>query len=172
MLAIAGGDSRIEISTLTDDHNALQTAKVNELPNMDKLGVVEVVDRPRLQQVLSTCWVCKQRLDGSYKVRLLGRGFEQTVSSDTDFYGGKPQLTTVRALLTIAAIHGHAVAYGDCHSAFHHSRCQVNQSQCMWSQHRKHTWTLPKYAFARKLFKDSRFLIRPGVFTAHRKSTT
>ena len=29
--AIAGGDSRIVVSTLTDDQNALHTAKVNEL---------------------------------------------------------------------------------------------------------------------------------------------
>ena len=31
--ALAGGDSRIEISTLTDDQTALHTAKVNELRN-------------------------------------------------------------------------------------------------------------------------------------------
>ena len=73
LLAIAGGDSRIEISTLTDDQKALRTAKVNELPNMDKFGVVEVVDRPQSQQVLSTRWVSKQRLDGSCKVRLVAR---------------------------------------------------------------------------------------------------
>ena len=35
----------------------------------------------------------------------------------------------------------------------------------MWSQHRKHSWTLPRYGFAGKLSKDSRFLLRPGVFT-------
>ena len=63
VLAIAGGDSRIEISTLTDDQNALHTAQVNELLNMDKFGVVEVVDRPQSQQVLSTHWVSKQTLD-------------------------------------------------------------------------------------------------------------
>ena len=88
VLAIAGGDSRIEISTLTDDQKALHTAKVNELLNMDKCGVVEVVDRPQSQQVISTRWVSTQRLDGSYEVRLVARGFEQTVSSDTDFYAG------------------------------------------------------------------------------------
>ena len=120
VLAIAGGDSRIEISTLTDDQNALHIAKVNELLlNMDKFGVVEVVDRPQSQQVLSTRWVSKQRLDGSYKVRLVARGFEQTVSSDTGFYAGTPKLTTLRALLTIAAIHGNPVAFEDCHSALH-----------------------------------------------------
>ena len=97
VLALAGGDSRIEISTLTDDQNAWHTAKVNELRNMDNFGVVEVVDRPQSQQVLSTRWVSKQRLEA--------RGYEQTVSSDTDFYAGTPKLKTLRALLTIAAIH-------------------------------------------------------------------
>ena len=70
-----------------------------------KFGRVDVVDGPQSQQVLSTRWVSKQRLDGFYNVRLVARGFEQTVSSDTDFHGGGPKLTTLRALLTIAAIH-------------------------------------------------------------------
>ena len=75
VLAIAGDDSGNEISTLTDDQNALHTAKVNEHLNVDKFGVVEVVDRPQSQQVLSTRWVSKQILDESYKVRLVARGF-------------------------------------------------------------------------------------------------
>ena len=63
MLAFAGGNSRSEISTLTKDQKALHIAKVNELRNMDNFGVVEVVDRSQSQQVLSTRWVSKQRLD-------------------------------------------------------------------------------------------------------------
>ena len=89
-------------------------------------GVVEV-DRPQSQQVLSTRWVSKQRLDGSYKVRHVARGSEQTVSLDTDFYVGTPKLTILRGLLTIAALHGNPAALGDCHSAFHQSPIQ----QCM-----------------------------------------
>ena len=121
VLAIAAGDSRIETSTLTDDQKALHSAKVNELLNMDKFGVVEVVDRPQSQQVLATRWVSKQRLDGSYKVRLVARGFEQTVSSDTDFLAGAPKLTTLRALPTIAAYSRKSSCFFlvDCHSAFH-----------------------------------------------------
>ena len=110
VLAIAG-DSGIEISTLTDDQNALHTAKVNELLNLDKFGVVEVADTPQSQDVLSTRWVSKQRLDGSYKVRLVARGFEQTVSPETDFYAGTPKLTTLRALLPIAAIYGNPIDF-------------------------------------------------------------
>ena len=88
---------------------------------MDKFGVVEVVDRPQSQQVLSTRWASKQKLDGTNRVRLVARGFEQTVSSETDFYAGTPKLTTLRALLTIAAIPGNPVTFGDCHSASHQS---------------------------------------------------
>ena len=84
MLAIAGGDSRIEISTSTDDQNALNTAKVNELPNMDKFGVVEVVDRPQSQQVLSTRWVSKQRPDLT-KCDLWHEDLNKRVSYDADF---------------------------------------------------------------------------------------
>ena len=36
-------------------------------------------------------------------------------------FAGTPKLTTLRALLTIAALHGNPVAFGDCHSAFHQS---------------------------------------------------
>ena len=89
---------------------------------MDKFGVVEVVDRPQSQQVLSTRWASKQKRDGSNRVRLVARGFEQTDSSETDFYAGAPKLTTLRALLTIAAIHGNPVTFGDCHSASHQSQ--------------------------------------------------
>ena len=41
-----------QISTLTDDQKALHTAKVNELLNMDKFGMVEVAARLQPQQVL------------------------------------------------------------------------------------------------------------------------
>ena len=54
-------------------------------------------------------------------MRLVARGFEQTVSSDADFFAGTPKLTILRAILTMAAIHGNPVAFGDCHSAFHES---------------------------------------------------
>ena len=63
----------------------------------------------------------KQRVDGSYKVRIVARGFGQIVGPAADFYAGTPKLTTARRLLTIAAIHGNPVAFGDCHSAIRQS---------------------------------------------------
>ena len=144
---------------------ALHTAEVNELLNMAKFGVVEVFDRPQLQQVLSTRWVSKQRLDGSYKVRLVARGFEQTVNSDKDFYAGTPKLTTF----------GNPVAFGYCHSAVHRSP-MPSDSEPVYVEPAPEAqldsfkvWLCKK---ALKLFKDSRFLLRPGVFTTHRKTTT
>ena len=94
-------------------------------------------------------------------MRLVARGFEQTVSSDTDFFAGPPKLTTLRGILTIAAIHGNPDAFGDCY------HCQANQKECTRSQCLKHSWTLPKFGSASKLFRDSISLI-PGVFTAQK----
>ena len=148
VLALAGGDSRIEISTLTKDQKALHTAKVNELRNMDNFGVVEIVHRPQSQQVLSTRWVSKQRLDGSYRVRLVARGFEQTLSSDTDFYAGTPKLTTLRALSHDCSNSRKSSCFRRLSPVhFIHHRCQLNQSRCAWNQHLKH-----------KLFRDARSL--------------
>ena len=66
---------------------------------MDKfVVVVEVVDRPQSQQVLSTRWVSKHRLDGSYQVSLVARG-EQTVSSDADLRAGTPKLALHQSLM-------------------------------------------------------------------------
>ena len=121
MLAIAGGDSRREISTLTHDLNALHTAKVNELLNVDKIWCGGGGRQTAIATSSLDALVPKQRLDGSYNVRLVARGFEQTVSSDTDFYVGTPKLTTLRALLAIAAIYGNSVGFGEYHRAFHQS---------------------------------------------------
>ena len=68
-----------------------------------------------------------------------------------------PQLhiTEIQLLSEIVTVH------------FINHRCQVTQNQCMWSQHRKHSWTLPRYGFARKLVKDSRFHLRPGEYSQH-----
>ena len=83
-------------------------------------------------------------------------------------------LTTVRGLLTIAAIHGNPVAFGDCHSAYHQSPMPSESEQPVYVE------PVPEAQIdsskvclsARKRFKASRFLHRLGVFTAHRKSTT
>ena len=62
VLTIAGVYTGNEIATLTDDQKVLHTATLNELRNVEKFGVVEVVDRPQFQQVVSTRWVSTQRL--------------------------------------------------------------------------------------------------------------
>ena len=66
-------------------------------------------------------------------MRIVARGFEQTISSEADFYAGTPKLTTLRALLTIAAIHGNPFAFGDCHNAFHQSSMS-SESEPMYAE--------------------------------------
>ena len=116
VLTIAGIVSGNEIS-LTDDQKAWHTAKLKVLLNMDTICVVE----SQSQKNLSTRWVSKQRLDASYSMRLVARGFEQTVSSNADFFAGTSKLTTLHRLFTMTGIHWNPIAFGDCHSAFHQS---------------------------------------------------
>ena len=42
-------------------------------------------------------------------------------------------------------------------------------SPSTWNQHLKHNWTLPRYGFVRKLFRDSRSLLRPGAIHSTQK---
>ena len=157
---------------MTKDQKALHT-KVNELRNMDNIGVVEVVDRPQSQQVLSARWVSRE-LDGSYKVRLVARGFEQAVSSDTVFFfltlecqserlcahfSRLQQFTEIQLLLELVTVH------------FINHRCQLNQSRCTWNQHLKHSWTLPRYGFARS-FTGTRDLSSGVVQTENQRHAT
>ena len=149
VLTIAGVCNGNEIASWTGNQKGLHTDKPKELLNMDKFGVVEVVDRPQSQQVLSTRWVQKQQLDGSYNMRLVARGFEQTVGPVAGFLQECQMLTTLRGLLTTAAFHGNPVTFGDCQSAFHQSPMPSESDPVI-----------------------SRFRHRVGVLTARRKSTT
>ena len=116
----------------------------------------------------------KQRLDGSHKVRLVARGFEQTVSSDTCFYAGTPKLTTLRALLSIAEIHGNPVDFGDCQSAFHLSPMPSESEPVYVEPAPEAQLDSSKVWLCKKAFQGLN--ISPQAcsihITAHRKSTT
>ena len=85
VLTLAGVYNGREVAAWTEDQQAKHEATLQELRNMDKFGVVEVVDRPQVGQVLWTRCVHKQRLDGTYKVRIVAGGFEQTSQSELFF---------------------------------------------------------------------------------------
>ena len=68
-------------------------------------------------------------------MRLVARGFAQTVSPEADFNAAAPKLTTLQGLFTTADIHWNRVAFGDCHSAFHQPPMPNDfRDQCTWSQ--------------------------------------
>ena len=113
-------------SCVEDQH----TVKPLELVNKDKFGVVELVNRPPSQQVFSSCWVQKQRLDGSSKMRIVARGFEQAVSPEADISAVTPKFTTLRGLLTIAAVHGNPVLSETATVLSINRRCRAIQNQC------------------------------------------
>ena len=128
--------------------------------------MVEVVDRPQSQQVLSRRWVSKPRLDGSCKLKLVARGFFFLTNSKLRY----------RFLRWNAKAHDFARTSHDrsnsrkssCHSAFHQSLMPTEPELVYVEQHLKHSWTLPRYGFARKLFDDSRSFLRTGAFTTQK----
>ena len=61
VLTIAGVYNGNEVATWTEDQQAKHEATLEELRNVDKFGVVEVVGRPQTGEVLSTRCVHKQR---------------------------------------------------------------------------------------------------------------
>ena len=136
-------------------------------------GVVEVVDRPQSQQVLSTRWASKQRLDRSYRMRLAARGFEQTVSSDADFCAGASKRTILRGN-HVRCNSRNPVAFAEIVTVhLFHQPPMPRESELV------HVEPAPeaqldssKVCLCKKAFQDSRFLFRPAVCTAHRKPTT
>ena len=109
-LTIAGAYSGNGIATLTDDQKALHTAKLKELLNIDKFGVVEVVVRSLSQ---------KNSLDK------LGKNSGWTDLTKCDMWQELVLMQTAsqerQSSLITAAIHENPVAFGDCHNAFHQS---------------------------------------------------
>ena len=121
--------------------------------------MVEVVDRTQSQQVLSTR-VSKQRLDGSYKVKLVARGLEQTVSSETDFYAWNVKAHDfARALLTIAAIRG------NCFSAYHQSPMPIESEPLFVEPAPEAQLDSSKVWFCKKAFQ--RLKISPQAWCIH-----
>ena len=90
----------------------------------------------------------KKWLDGSYRMRPVATGCEQTVSPDAHFYAGAPKLTTLRGLLDGSPI-----------TSAERIKCQSNQR---W----KYRWTVPRCGFARKVFKVSKLRHQLWIFTA------
>ena len=88
-------------------------------------------------------------------MRLVARGFAQTVSPEADFNAAAPKLTTLQGLFTTADIHWNRVAFGDCHSAFHQPP-MPNDSGPVYVEPVLEAKTIPKCGFAGRLFEVSR----------------
>ena len=148
VLTTAGVLKGNKIASWTKDQKTVHTAKQKDLPNMVKFGVVEVVDRPQSQQVITT------RLEQT--MRIVAQGFEQIVSLNAVF------CRSVNA-------HDFSTTSHFCCN----SRTMPNESEPVYvEQVLEDRWILPMFGSARKHFKVSRFSHSFGVFIAHRKPTT
>ena len=145
VLMIAGVNNGNEIASWTKDQKTRHTAKQKELLNMDKFGVVEVVDGPPSQQVLWTRWVQQQRLDGSYKNANCGTEDLSRLSvlmqTSTQERQSSRLCEVFSPLLQSTEIQWHSEIVT---VRFIDHQCRAIQNQCMWSQCLKYRWTLHK----------------------------
>src|SRR3954463_1135804 len=87
-------------------------------------GTWEITDRPYGCKPVGCKWVFKKKLrpDGTiekYKARLVAKGYTQKEEEDFfDTYSHVARLTTIRVLLTLAALHGLLVHQMDVKTAF------------------------------------------------------
>ena len=96
--------SFIEAMYSSDKDQWLKTilSEVNSL--VRNKTFIEVAQVPNREKVMGARWVFTRKLDGSYKARLVIRGFEQRYKIYyTKTYAPVVNLATVRVLLTIAA---------------------------------------------------------------------
>lgn len=79
-------------------------AMAAELTSMKRNDVWDVVDRPVGESVISSKWDLRQKHDGTFKARLVARGFEQNVSEfeEEELYSPVAKMPTVKTLLSIA----------------------------------------------------------------------
>ena len=87
-------------------------------------GTLELTERPYGCKPVACKWVFKKKLrpDGTiekYKVRLVAKGYTQKKGEDFfDTYSSVARLTTIRALLSLAASYGLIVHQMDIKTAF------------------------------------------------------
>ena len=161
VLMTAGVYNGNEIASWTEDKKTLHTATQHELLNMDKFGVADVVDRPPSQQVLSTRWEQKQRLDGFYKMRIVAKDFSRPsvpTHTSTQERQNSRRCDVCSTWLQSTDIQWHSENVTVL-LIIHQSR--ANQIQC---KSRAGAWS------ARRLFKVLRFRHRFGEYSHHKQN--
>lgn len=107
-----------------NDSKKWKDAIFDELESMKKNDVWEVVELPKGKKAIGSRWIFRHKLNSigavvRYKARLVARGFSQQKGIDyNDTFAPVAHLSTIRALLTLAADNGWDVHQMDAKTAF------------------------------------------------------
>lgn len=100
--------------------NAVQweAAMEKEMESILKNNTYDLVDKPIGKQVIRNRWVFTQKLDGSFKARLVALGYQQTENFDESNYSPVARMTTLKSLLSICCREGLIIQQFDVATAF------------------------------------------------------
>ncbi|CAM6087062.1 unnamed protein product [Calypogeia fissa] len=101
-------------------------AMVKEMNSLKKNSTLRLVTLPRGKKLVQCKWVYKKKQDGTYKARLMAKGYTQCKGLDyTEIFSPIVKLATIRVLFAIVAFYDLELDQMDVLTAFLHGLLDV-----------------------------------------------
>lgn len=117
IVAAGCAPSNYEEAVTSEESSRWIESMKEEYKNLISNETWKLVPRPTDQPVISTKWVFTIKDDGTYKSRLVARGFQQKIEND-DSYAPVVSIELIRTFFSIAASRSMSVVQFDCVAAF------------------------------------------------------
>ena len=106
-----------------EEEKAGMNKEMQSMLNFDVFEEVKMAEltSAQLETVISTLWVKTQKSDGTYRCRIVVRGYDQVFADTDETYASTPSLLTLKTLLTLAVARGWHVTLADVSTAFLHA---------------------------------------------------
>jgi hypothetical protein len=111
------------------DASVWRAAMDRERLSLEEMGAFEEVDLPKGERTIGLKWVFAHKTDsdglvvqGKEKARLVAQGFSQRPGQYDETYAPVAKLSSVRVLLTWAAVRDYDIYQFDCKTAFLHAK--------------------------------------------------
>jgi hypothetical protein len=124
LATIHGEPETLEEALRSDESHNWSAAVENELDQIEKLNTWEIVEAPPDANILKNRYVFRLKRDqtgevAKHKARLVVKGYSQIRGLDyVDTYAPVIKLTTLRVLLTLAALNGSVIYQADVKNAY------------------------------------------------------